>query len=87
LRIYTRASAAAQSLLRDSIMISEKDRDSDASAGTSEPETIACPYCGTRLRWSAHEWAGRGTYKCAQCGEFPDFTVRADEARTGSDKE
>ena len=67
--------------------MSDEQRVDPPPGGPPAPDAVACPYCGTPLRWGAHEWAGHGVYQCAQCGEFPDFTVRADEARTATDKD
>jgi len=39
---------------------------------------VSCPYCGRRLKWCDHQWAGLGVFVCAYCGEFPDFTIHAD---------
>ena len=48
----------------------------DRTADT-DLETVTCPYCGAALRSAPHQWAGHGVFECGRCGEFPDFSLRA----------
>jgi CheY-like chemotaxis protein len=48
-----------------------------------EPEP-SCPYCGQRLSLVPSRWFGRAVLSCDQCGDFPDYSMRAAQNHSGS---